>query len=142
LAIRGGGAGPAALVVRADGAHILGNDVSGGGSRDRNTACILVDGARSVVVDGNIVHTCTIATRHDLYAPGIFVASALRARISNNVVFHTLGDGIALAPNAQRTIVTHNIVDGGQSGIYIGGNRRTASNYNVVTRNIVSNSGR
>jgi hypothetical protein len=141
LAIRGRGGARATVIVRADGARILDNDVSGPGFYDRATRCILVDGARDAVVDGNRIHNCTRATRRNLYAPGIHVASALRARIANNVVFHTLGDAIVLAPNAQRTLVTRNIVDGNVSGIYIGGNRRTASSYNVVTRNIVSNSG-
>jgi hypothetical protein len=142
LAIRGEGGGRAALIVRADGARIAGDDVSGPGFRNRNTACILLDGVRGAVVDGNRVHNCTLANRRDLYAPGIFAASSLRSQISNNIVYHTLGDGIALAPNAQRTTVTHNIVDGNVSGIYIGGDGRTASSHNVVTANIVSNSGR
>lgn len=142
LSVRGTGGGPAAIVVHADRAHVIGNDVSGAGYRNRNTACILLDGTRAAIVDGNRVHNCTRATRRNLYAPGIFVASAYRARISNNVVYHTLGDGIALAPNAQHTQVWRNLVDGNVSGIYLGGNRRTASSHNTITRNIVSNSGR
>jgi len=128
--------------VRADGARIAGNDVSGPGFVNRNTACVLLDGPRGAIVDANRIHNCTRATRRDLYAPGVVVASALRAKITHNVVYHTLGDGIVLGPNAQHTRVQRNLVDGNVSGIYIGGNRRTASSYNVVTRNIVSNSGR
>jgi hypothetical protein len=142
LVVQGSGGGRAAIRVRADGARVAGNDVSGPGFVDRNTACVLLDGTRGAIVDANRIHNCTRATRRDLYAPGILVASALRARITHNLVYHTLGDGIALAPNAQRTRVQRNLVDGNVSGIYIGGDRRTASSYNVVTRNIVSNSGR
>jgi Right handed beta helix region len=128
--------------VRGDAPRIIGNDVSGPGFLDRNAACILLDGVRGGMVDGNTVHACTRATRHDLSAPGILVASTFRTRVANNVVFHTVGDGIALGPNAQRTRVQRNIVDGNVSGIFFGGGERTASSYNVVTRNIVSNSGR
>jgi hypothetical protein len=142
LVVQGAGGGRAAIVVRADGARIAGTDVSGPGFVDRNTACILLEGPRGAIVDANRVHNCTRATRRDLYAPGIFVTSALRTKITHNVVYHTLGDGIALSPNAQHSRVQRNLVDGNVSGIYIGGNRRTASSYNVVTRNIVSNSGR
>jgi hypothetical protein len=142
LVVVGSGGGRAVIEVRADGARIAGNDVSGTGFVNRNVACILLDGPRAAIVDGNRIHNCTKATRRDLYAPGIAVASALRARITHNLIYHATGDGIALAPNAQRTRVQRNLVDGNVSGIYIGGNRRTASSYNVVTRNIVSNSGR
>jgi hypothetical protein len=142
LVVRGSGGGRAAIVVRGDGARIAGSDVSGPGFVDRNTACVLLDGARGAIVDANRIHNCTRATRRNLYAPGIFVLSALRAKITHNVVYHTLGDGVALWPNAQHTRVQRNLVDGNVSGVYIGGNARTASSYNVVTRNIISNSGR
>jgi hypothetical protein len=137
-----GSRGRATIDVRGDRARIVGNDISGTGFRDVSTPCVLLDGVHDVVIDGNRIHGCTLATRRDLFAPGILVASAVRTRITNNVVFHTVGDGVALAPNAQRSHVEHNIVDGNVSGVYIGGNDRTASSYNVVAHNILSNSGR
>ena len=142
LAVRGSGPGQATILVRGDRARIVGNDISGPEFRNRNTPCILLDGPRDVLIEANRIHNCSRVSRRDLYAPGILVSSALRARILHNVVYHTLGDGIALAPNAQRSRVARNIVDGNTAGIYIGGNRRTASSYNVVTRNVISNSGR
>jgi parallel beta-helix repeat protein len=142
LEIRGTGGGRAAVVVLGDKAQILGNEVTGVGFENRSTPCVLLDGVHSVVVDANRIHNCTRATTRNLYSPGILVASSLRSRITNNVVFHTLGDGIALGPNAQRTVVSRNLVDSNVSGILIAGDARTASSYNVVTRNIVSNSGR
>ena len=128
------------MFVQADRARIVGNDISGG-YRDRNLPCVLLDGVHGVVVEANRVHDCTRSGRRDLYSAGIHVASAVRARVAHNVVFHTLGDGIALGPNAQRTRVTRNLVDGNVSGIYIGGDARTASSHNAVTRNVISNSG-
>jgi hypothetical protein len=141
LAVRGGGRGRAAIDVRANGTRIAGNDVSGPGFRDRSNACILLEGVRRVVVDGNRLHNCTRASRRNLYAPGVLVRSASGSTVSNNVVYHTLGDGISLGPNAQRTRVHRNIVDGNTNGIFIGGSGSTASSNNVVTQNIVSNSG-
>jgi hypothetical protein len=94
------------------------------------------------VIDGNRIHRCTVASRKDLYAPGILVSSAVRTRIANNVVSHTVGDGIALGPNAQRSRVEYNIVDGNVSGVFLGGNSKTASSYNVVAHNVLSNAGR
>jgi hypothetical protein len=141
LAVRGSGRGRAAVDIRANGARFLGNEVSGTGFLDRNVACILLDGVRRVVVDGNRVHNCTRASRRDLYAPGVFVRSSSAATIANNVVFHTIGDGITLSPNAQGTRVRRNIIDGNSNGIFIGGSGSSASSNNVVTENIVSNSG-
>jgi hypothetical protein len=141
LVVRGGGRGRAAIDVRASGTRVFGNDVSGPGFQDRDTACILLDGVRGVVVDSNRVHNCTRASRRDLYAPGILVRSASDAIVTNNVVYHTVGDGISLAPNAQRSRVARNLVDGNTNGILIGGSDGLASSNNVVTQNIVSNSG-
>jgi hypothetical protein len=141
LAIRGRGWGRAAVLVQGHRTRIVGNDISGR-YRDRGVPCVLLDGVRDVVVEANRIHSCIDARRRDLYSAGIQVASALRARIAHNLVFHTLGDGIALAPNAQRTHVTRNVIDGNVSGVYIGGGSRTASSHNVVTRNVISNSGR
>jgi hypothetical protein len=141
LTIRGS-RGRAAIDIRGDRARIVNNDVSGTGFRNRSTPCVLVDGVHGVTIDGNRIHRCTLATRRNLYSPGILVASAVGTHISHNVVFHTVGDGIALGPNAQRSRVERNIVDGNVSGVYLGGNNRTASSYNIVARNIISNSGR
>lgn len=141
LAIRGSGSGRAAVLVNADDARIAGSTISGTGYRDRNTACVLLAGPRNVVVDGNRIESCTRASRRGLSAPGIFVGSALRARLSNNVIVHTAGIGIVLGPNAQRTRVVHNLVDGNAGGVLISGNRRTSSSHNVVLANIFSNSG-
>jgi hypothetical protein len=127
------------VFVQAHRARIVGNDIAGR-YVDRNVPCVLLDGVRDVVIEGNRVHDC-VRTRRDLYSAGIQVASALRTRIVHNVVFHARGDGIALAPNAQRTRVARNVVDGNVSGIYVGGDERTASNRNVITRNVISNSG-
>jgi hypothetical protein len=142
LTVRGGGSRKTTILVHGDRARIVGNDISGPGFRNRNSPCILLDGTRDVRIEANRIHNCSRVTHRNVYAPGILVSSALRTHILHNVVYHTLGDGIALGPNAQRTRVARNIVDGNSSGIYIGGNRRTASSYNVVTRNVISNSGR
>jgi Right handed beta helix region len=139
LTIRGS-RGRASIDVRGDRAQIVGNDISGPGFHDRSTPCVLVDGVHGVVIDGNHIHGCTLATRTDLHAPGILVVSAVRTRITNNVVVHTAGDGIALVPNAQRSRVEHNLVDGNVSAVSLGGNGQTASSYNIVAHNILSNS--
>jgi Right handed beta helix region len=141
VAVRGTGPGRAAVLVNADGAHLVGSTISGTGFRDRNTACVLIAGSRRAVVDGNKIESCTLATKRGLSAPGVFVGSAYKAVVTNNLIVHTAGVGIFLGPNAQRTRVAHNLVDGTVGGVLITGNARTASSYNVVSNNILSNSG-
>ena len=141
MTVRGRGRGRAAVLINADRTRLLDNAISGLGYQDRNTACVLLAGPRNVVVTGNRIESCTRATRHGLSAPGIFVGSALNTRVTDNLVVHTAGVGIVLGPNAQRTRVVHNLVDGNGGGVLISGNARTASSHNVVLANIFSNSG-
>src|SRR5207244_8578572 len=69
-------------------------------------------------------------------------AHASGTRILDNFVYHTLGNGIVLAPHAVGARVSHNFLDGNVSGILIGGSRTEASSGNVVADNILSYSGK
>lgn len=141
LTLRGYGAGRAVVVVRADQARVTGNHISGRGYLNRNTACVLLSGSRGSVIDSNRIETCSRATVRNLSAPGVFVGSAYATRVSNNVIVHTTGYGIVLGPNAQRTRVVHNLVDGNSGSLLITGNAKTASSHNTVESNIFSNAG-
>jgi hypothetical protein len=144
LAIQGEGGGRRAIVdVRSNGVGLLRDDISGPYLVNQSVPCVLLLGSTGTLIDGNTIHGCTRATRpRSVYAAGIYVASASRTTISNNFVYHTLGDAIVLAPDAQGTRVSRNIVDGNSSGIYLGGNGTDASSGNLIVDNIVSNSGR
>lgn len=141
VTVRGHGDGRAAVLLLADNAQVLGNQISGTGYVNQNTACVLIAGSRGAVVDGNRIETCTRATRRGLAAPGVFVGSAYGGQVTNNLVVHTPGYGIVLGPNAQRTRVIRNLVDGNSGSLLISGNLKTASSYNVVENNIFSNAG-
>jgi Right handed beta helix region len=143
LVVQGRGPGRrGVVVVRANRVSLVDNDVSGPFLRDRNVPCILLLGVRGTVIDGNRIHNCTRATTRRLYAPGIHVARATGTTIRSNVVFHNVGDGIALSPAARRTHVHHNLIDGNVGGIYLGGDLQHASSGNRIVDNIVSFSGR
>src|SRR5262249_52811169 len=73
LTIHGHGAGRAAVLIQANDVHVSGNAIDGADYLDRNTACVQVDRARSVVIDSNTLTTCTKATRSGLTAPGVFI---------------------------------------------------------------------
>jgi len=141
LTIHGRGSGRATILVQANGVRIVRNAIDGTGYPDKNTACVNVDRARGVVIDSNAISTCTKATRSGLAAPGVFVGSGYGTRISNNLITHTAGYGIVLGPNAQHSRVTHDIVDGTAGGVLINGNGKTASSYNVIENDILSNLG-
>jgi hypothetical protein len=141
LTVHGKGGGRAAVLVLADKTTISGSTIDGTGYRDRNTACVLVDGARDVVIDGNRISSCTTASRSGLSAPGVFVGFGLRTRITNDLITHTSGYGVVLGPNAQYSRVLRVIVDGSAGGVLIDGNAKTASSYNVIENAIFSNLG-
>jgi hypothetical protein len=141
LQIHGRGAGRAAVLVEADSTRVSGNTIDGRGYADRNTACVFVDRARGTVIDGNRISSCTLASRSGLSAPGVFVGSGYGTRITNDLITHTAGYGIVLGPNAQHSLVAHDIVDRSSGGVLIDGNGVTASSYNVVESSILSNLG-
>jgi hypothetical protein len=140
------------LVIHGDGSSV-GSIVSIGGPRitlsqvsvdgpdyhEANVACIKLHGrANGVVLRGVVVHDCTRARGRNIYSPGIVVAGARNTRIHDSIVYHARGDGIVLGPYAHGTRITHTLLDGNSSGIYIVGK----SSANIVSNSIISNSGR
>jgi len=139
LSIRGYGSGRAAVVVQANDVTLSNNEITGAAYLNRNTACVFLDGTRGAVVDANRISDCSRTTKSDIAAPGVFVGSAYEARVTNNVIVDTPGYGIVLGPNAQKTRVVHNLVDGNDGSLLITGNTKTSSSNNVVENNILSN---
>jgi Right handed beta helix region len=144
LVIQGRGRGaPAVVAISGNGVGLIRNDISGPGYLNANIACVRLSGTIGTLLDGNAIHNCTRATTPQrVYSPGIWVESAQLTTLVNNFVYHTAGDGIALAPNAQNSKVSRNLVDGNAAGIYIGGDASYASSRNLIVDNIVSYSGR
>jgi hypothetical protein len=113
--------------------------VDGPNYHDANVACIRLHGrAAGVVLRWVVAHDCTRARRANVYAPGIVVANARGTRIVDSIVYHALGDAIVLAPNSRGTRISHTLLDGNSSGVYVNGN----SSGNVIANNIISYSGR
>lgn len=139
LRIRGYGSGRAAIVVQANDVTISHDQITGSAYLNRNTACVFLDGTRGAIVDANTISACSRATKSDISAPGIFVGSAYEAQVTNNLIVDTPGYGIVLGPNAQRTRVLRNLVDGDNGSLLITGNTKTSSSNNVVENNIFSN---
>jgi hypothetical protein len=127
---------PAVVIVRASAARIVRNDISGLRTLNQSEPCVLLEGVRRALVDGNSIHNCTRVTTRDLYSAGILASGTQGARITNNLIYHTVGDAIALKA-AHGTLVRRNLIDGNVSGISFSDN----ASDNRVVENIVSYSG-
>ena len=90
--------------------------------------------ARRTVIDRNRIHNCgeLPPTNHH---HGIYVEASTGARITGNWIYVNADRGVQLFPDAQRTYVARNVIDGNGEGIVF--SRSSAGN--VVEDNVVSN---
>lgn len=112
------------------------NDVTNG----HTTICFVVGShdygrAKRTVIEQNRIHHCgrLPATNHD---HGIYVEAANDVRIENNLIHDNADRGVQLYPDAQRTYVARNVIDGNGQGILFGA--RSAGN--LAEGNLITNS--
>lgn len=93
------------------------------------------------IVRRNTFHDCGNPA-NDNKEHAIYAQSLVDGRIIGNVFWRTAAYAIQLYPNAQRTLVAHNVVDGGspsaRGGIVFGGDESYTSNDNLVAYNVIS----
>jgi hypothetical protein len=92
-----------------------------------------------VVIKGNRIHNCgriPSTNRHQ----GVSVWNATGTTVTENTIYDNADRGVQLFPNAQRTNVSYNTIDGNGEGILISGDSGFASSGNVVERNVITNS--
>ena len=112
------------------------NDVTTGDT----TICFLLGSkeygrARRTVIERNRIHDCgeLPPTNHH---HGIYVEAAYGTRITGNWIYDNADRGVQLFPDAQRTYVARNVIDGNGEGVVF--SRKSANN--VVENNAISNS--
>jgi parallel beta-helix repeat protein len=95
--------------------------------------------ASDTIIQRNRIHDCGAlpAANHD---HGIYIESSTGAQILENVIYNNADRGIQLYPDAQQTIIEHNIIDANGEGIIFSGDYGTASNNNTVAHNLITNS--
>jgi parallel beta-helix repeat protein len=95
--------------------------------------------AARTLIEHNRVHDCgkLPPTNQD---HGIYVNSSDDAVIRDNRIFDNADRGVQLYPDSQRTLLTHNVIDGNGVGVIFGGSETTTSNDNVVQDNVITNS--
>ena len=129
----------ATVVIRGYSIYFEDSDVSAGPGVDVPRTCVLLDHAGAAVIERNTIHHCGVGQN---YASGIAANISVNARIADNTVYANPGDGLALAPDAQRSFVTRNLFVENDAGVYFGGAAKFASNDNRVLRNVVTQSRR
>jgi Right handed beta helix region len=97
--------------------------------------------AARVIVRRNRFHDCGAAANlnHD---HGIYAQNVVDGQIVGNVFWNSAAYAIHLYPNARRTRIAYNVIDGGglstRGGVVFGGDDDYASSENVVERNVIA----
>jgi parallel beta-helix repeat protein len=123
-----------------DHARLEGNDIT----NQHQAICVLlgVPGygrAEGTVIRGNRIHDCGVLPARN-YDHGIYVSEADDTVIVDNVIFDNSDRGVQLYPDAQRTTVRGNVIDGNGEGVLFSGAQGEVSNDNVVENNLITNS--
>jgi hypothetical protein len=115
-------------------------------NRHISKSCMYIGGAswgraRETVIRNNRIHDC--GDNGNDHTHGIYAASPRHARITDNYIYANSGFGIQLYPDAQETLVEHNVIEGNftESGLVFGGEAPYASSNNLVRWNIFSGNG-
>ncbi len=126
------------LKVQADRARIVGNTIFG----SSNESCILVGSqnrTNGVTIERNVVRKCG---RNGKFDHLIYLQNARRTTVRWNLLSANRGGwAVHLYPNADQTIVEHNVIDGNFGGVVIAGYGRWASDDNLIRANAITFSG-
>jgi len=127
--------------VNGDNATFYEDDVT----NDHTGICFVIGG--SAATYGTPHHTTIARSRiHDCgrlprthFEHGIYVEHSRGAVIVDNAIYDNADWGLHLFPDAQRSLVEFNVVDGNGDGVMIAGTDDMASSGNRILRNIFSN---
>lgn len=95
--------------------------------------------AERTLLEENRIHGCGRSPSGN-YDHGVYVEYAADARIERNTIFDNVDRGVQLYPDAQRTVIRDNVIDGNGEGIIFSGDGGTTSNDSVVEGNAITNS--
>lgn len=91
------------------------------------------------IIRNNTIHGCGSPANGN-QDHGIYVENSTRLKIEDNIFYNNAGWAVHLYPNAQNTLVAHNVIDNNGRGIIFAGDNTHASNNNTVTHNTITNS--
>lgn len=127
--------------INGDHVTLRGNDIT----NHHTEICVSIGSAhtwgraQSTLIEDNRIHDCgrMPATNFD---HGIYVNSADDTVIRSNWIYDNADRGIQIYPDAQRTLITGNVIDGNGQGVIFGGSEETASSNSIVEHNVITNS--
>lgn len=91
------------------------------------------------VIRNNVFHECGDPA-HGMLDHAIYFERTLDVEVYDNILRDNEAWAIHLYPNARRTRVHHNVIDGNGGGAIFAGSSAYASSDNVVERNVITNS--
>jgi hypothetical protein len=127
--------------INADNVVVRDNEIT----NDHTSICVSVSSwysrppPRGVVIERNRIHDCgrLPSTNMD---HGVYVVDAVNTVIRDNWIYGNADRGIQLYPDAQRTRIVGNVIDGNGDGVIFGGAGGVTSNHNLVKGNVITNS--
>jgi hypothetical protein len=126
------------LKVQADDALVAEDRIRG----SRSTSCVLVGSTRRAVgvrIEGNWIHDCGRRGKLDHL---IYLEQTRGAIVRGNVLTRNPGGwAVQMYPNADRSRIERNLIDGNRGGVIFAGEDGETSDYNVVRWNVISFSG-
>jgi hypothetical protein len=131
--------------LQADDAVFSDNEVTKGGQG----ICILAgtyNPAQRIVIERNVIYNCGAAVKPDgtknKFDHQIYLSGTRNAIVRWNVLRDNPGGwGVHMYPNADGTLVEHNIIDGNQGGVIFAGSSSTStSDSNTVRNNVITGS--
>lgn len=108
------------------------------------TICFVIGSERygratGTVIEASRIHDCgRLPPRNTEH--GIYVAAADDTRIVGNEIHDNADRGIQLYPDAQRTVIEGNVIDGNGVGIIFSGDGGRTSDDTIVRHNLITNS--
>ena len=128
--------------VNGDRVSFVGNDVT---NRHAASICFVVGSttgwgtAVDSVLDGNRVHDCGALPRTNQHH-GVYLASSRDARLTNNLIYDNADRGVQLYPDAQGTLIAHNVIFGNGQGLLFAGDDGLAASDSHVVGNVIAGS--
>ncbi|MEO6867689.1 MAG: NosD domain-containing protein [Gaiellales bacterium] len=126
--------------INGNGAMLLRNDISNA----RTRVCAVLGSIHgygstsATTLAYNRIHDCGQAGSNTNH--GIYVESGRNVRIVHNVIARNASRGIQLYPDAQRSLIVGNLIEGNGSGVIFSGAEGYSSSGNRVVRNVIANS--
>jgi parallel beta-helix repeat protein len=142
LDIEGSGREIPTFDVLGDDVTVAGNDVT-----NRNTHICMHIGTKGhdgdvlterLRIERNRIHDCGILPARN-HHHGIYLEHTADVRVVGNEIFDNADRGIQVYPDAHRTLISGNVIDGNGQGLTISGDETTASSDTLVRGNVISN---